>query len=100
MFNPWLALPFQAARLAWQVQNAMALRVMGLAGARGQSKHLVPPGNGASPEKHTAETTNPSKGANGHEVAARKVAKNIISVHRKRARRDKRRLSKMARKTR
>jgi hypothetical protein len=33
MFNPWIALSFQAARLGWQVQNAMALRVMGLAGA-------------------------------------------------------------------
>jgi len=100
MFNPWLALSFQAARFGWQVQNAMALRVMGLAGARGQSKHLVVPENVTAPETHTAETTSPIKGANGDEVAARKVAKNIISVHRKRARRDKRRLSKMTRKTR
>jgi hypothetical protein len=100
MFNPWIALSFQAARLGWQVQNAMALRVMGLAGPRGQSKHLVVPENGASPETHTAETPNPIKGANGHEVATRKVAKNVISVHRKPARGHKRRLSKMTRKTR
>jgi hypothetical protein len=100
MFNPWLALSFQAARLGWQVQNAMALRVMGLAGARGQSKHLVAPENGAFPETHTAETTNPIKGANGHEVARRKVAKKVVSVHGKRASGDKRRLSKMTRKTR
>ena len=100
MFSPWLALSFQAARLGWQVQNAMALRVMGLAGARGQSKHLVVPENVASPETHTAETTNPTKSANGHEVARRNVAKEIASVHGKRSSGDKRKLSKMTRKRR
>jgi hypothetical protein len=78
----------------------MALRAMGLPGVRGQSQRLVAPENVASPETRTAETTNPIKGANGHEVARRKVAKKVVSVHGKRASGDKRKLSKMTRKTR
>jgi hypothetical protein len=33
MLNPWLAITFQAARLGWEVQNAMARRMMGLEGS-------------------------------------------------------------------
>jgi hypothetical protein len=33
MLNPWLALTFQAARLTWETQGEMALRLMKLAGA-------------------------------------------------------------------
>jgi hypothetical protein len=31
MLNPWLALTFQAARLTWETQGEMALRLMKLA---------------------------------------------------------------------
>jgi hypothetical protein len=31
MLNPWLALTFQAARLTWEAQGAMALQLMKLA---------------------------------------------------------------------
>ena len=44
MLNPWLALSFQAARLGWEAQNVMALRLMRLAGGgtAGQSEaHLM-----------------------------------------------------------
>jgi hypothetical protein len=48
MLNPWLALTFQAARLTWEAQGAMALRLMKLAdgGTAAQSK-----ANGMSAEK-------------------------------------------------
>jgi hypothetical protein len=51
MLNPWLALTFQAARLTWEVQGAMALGLMKLAdgGTGAQSK-----ANGMSAEKVAA----------------------------------------------
>jgi hypothetical protein len=51
MLNPWLALTFQAARLTWEAQGAMALRLMKLAdgGTAAQSK-----ANGMSAEKVAA----------------------------------------------
>jgi hypothetical protein len=93
MFNPWLAFSFQAARLGWEVQNAMALRVLGLAGVREQSEHL--PENVAPLEAHTAGATGAIKGANGREAA-----KKVSSVHKKQSRGDKRRPSKVKRKAR
>jgi hypothetical protein len=51
MLNPWLALTFQAARLTWEAQGAMALRLMRLAdgGTAAQSK-----ANGMGAEKVAA----------------------------------------------
>jgi hypothetical protein len=51
MLNPWLALTFQAARLTWEAQGAMALRLMTLAdgGSAALSK-----ANGMSAEKVAA----------------------------------------------
>jgi hypothetical protein len=51
MLNPWLALTFQAARMTWDAQSAMALRLMKLAdgGTVAQSK-----ANGMSAEKVAA----------------------------------------------
>jgi hypothetical protein len=77
MFNSWLAFSFHAARLGWEAQNAMALRVMGLAGVREQSEHLSE--NVAPLEAHTAGATGAIKGANGREAA-----KKVISVHKRR----------------
>ena len=38
MLNPWLALTFQAARLTWEAQSVMALRLMKLSGG-GSAAH-------------------------------------------------------------
>jgi hypothetical protein len=93
MLNPWLAFSFQAARLGWEAQNVMALRLMRLAGwgAAGQSEaHLmVTEKVAAFTEAPIAGTTAAVKGGNG-----RNVAKKVMGVYKKRVRGNKRRLSK------
>jgi hypothetical protein len=68
MLNPWLALTFQAARLTWEAQGAMALRLMRLAdgGTAAQSK-----ANGMSAEKVAAP-------AEAQAVAATAVAPTTV----------------------
>jgi hypothetical protein len=97
MLNPWLAFPFQAARLGWEAQNVMALRLMRLAGggAAGQPQaHLT------GTEKVAAKVAAPAKAhAAGTAVAVksrngRDVAKKVTRGHKKRVRGNKRRLSK------
>jgi hypothetical protein len=93
MLNPWLALSFQAARLGWEAQNVMALRLMRLAGGgtAGQSEaHLmVTEKVAALTEAHTVATTVAIMGGN-----APAVAKKVMGVYKKRVRGNKRRLSK------
>jgi hypothetical protein len=69
MLNPWLALTFQAARLTWEAQGAMALRLMRLAdeGTAAQSK-----ANGMSAEKVAAP-------AEAQAVAATTVAATAVA---------------------
>src|SRR4029450_10650707 len=83
MLNPWLALTFQAARLTWEAQGAMALRLMKLAdgGTTAQSK-----ANGMSAEKVAAPAeaqavaaaaiaaTTGRKGRNGAPTGKKKVS--------------------------
>jgi hypothetical protein len=97
MLNPWLALTFQAARLTWEAQGAMALRLMRLAdgGTAGQSK-----ANGISAEKVTAPAeaqavaaaavaaTTVRKGRNGAPTG-----KNVSNTSRKKVRFNERRPS-------
>jgi hypothetical protein len=63
MLNPWLALTFQAARLTWEAQGAMALRLMKLAGggANGMSAEKVR----APAEAQPVATTSMQKCRNG-----------------------------------
>jgi hypothetical protein len=69
MLNPWLALTFQAARLTWEAQGAMALRLMKLAGggtpaqseANGMGAEMVRAPAEAQPVAATAM----QKGRNG-----------------------------------
>jgi hypothetical protein len=93
MLNPWLALSFQAARLGWEAQNVMALRLMRFAGggAAGQSEahRMVSEKVAALTEAHAAAMTVAIKGGN---VPA--MAKKIMRVYNKRVRGNKRRLSK------
>jgi hypothetical protein len=95
MLNPWIALTFQAARLTWEAQGAVALRLMKLAdgGTGAQSK-----ANGMSAEKVAAP-------AEAQAVAAAAVAattvlegrngapngKNVSSTSKKKVRANKRR---------
>jgi hypothetical protein len=93
MLNPWFALSFQATQLAWEAQNVMMLRFIRLAGGggTGQSEaRLMAAEKVAVPaEAQAAATTVAIKGGNGHAVA-----KKVSSVHKKRVRGNKRRLSK------
>jgi hypothetical protein len=51
MLNPWLAMTFQAARLTWEAQGVMALRLMKLAGGNAAAQSEA---NGMSAEKVAA----------------------------------------------
>jgi hypothetical protein len=103
MFNPFVAISFQAARLGWETQNVMALRLMRLAGGGLTGQSEAHPINtekmAALTEVQTAGTAVAVKGRNGHvavkgrnghDVASKKVTR----VHKKPVRGNKRRLSK------
>jgi hypothetical protein len=85
MFNPWLAFSFRAARLGLEAQNAMALRVMGLAGVRGHAEPLIVPENVPALEAPPAAPTGATKRAQDRDVPQK-----VISVPRKRVRKAKR----------
>jgi hypothetical protein len=93
MLNPWFAFSFQAARLGWEAQSVMALRLMRLAGggSSGQSEgcHMVTEKVAALAEAQTAAAIVAIKGGNGREVARK-----VLNVYKKRVRGNKRRLSK------
>ena len=109
MLNPWMAFPFQAARLGWEAQKA-ALRLMGFAGGRADVERTDAEANplvaqidvtqidplakaqmaaeSAQVKKPTAPKSTSIK-ANG-----RRVATKITKAHKKRGRVKRRRLSK------
>lgn len=97
MLNPWLAFSFQAARLGWEAQNAIAVRLMGLAGggAERQPKAplVIPAKVAALPERHTDGRAVAIKDSNDRDVAKKIIQK-------KRVRGNKRKLSKGNRRTR
>jgi hypothetical protein len=41
MFNPWLSLSFQAARLGWETQTAVVDQLMRIAGARNSDRKAI-----------------------------------------------------------
>jgi hypothetical protein len=92
MLNPWFALSFQAARLGWEAQSVMALRLIRLAGGgasgRSEARLMVTEKMTALAEAQTAATTVAIKDGNGREVA-----KKVLNVYKKRVRGNKRRLS-------
>jgi hypothetical protein len=93
MLNSWFELSFQVARLGWEAQRVMTLRLMRLAhgGVSGLSEaHLmIAEKVAAVAEAQTTATTVAINGGNGHQVA-----KKVVGVFKKRVRENKRRLSK------
>jgi hypothetical protein len=73
MLNPWFELSFQVARLGWEAQRVMTLRLMRLArgGVSGLSEaHLMIAEKGAAvAEAQTTATSVAINGGNGHKVA-------------------------------
>jgi hypothetical protein len=91
MFNPWIALGFSAARLGWEAQNVMALRLMRMAAGRigpTEAGLMITEKIAAATEAQAVATTFVLEGGNGH-----MAAKKIIDVYKKRVRSNKRRLS-------
>jgi hypothetical protein len=93
MLNSWFALSFQTARLGWEAQSVIALRLMRLAagGVSGHSeaRRMVAEKVFALAEAQTATAMVAMKGGNGQDVARK-----LLRVYKKRVRGNRRRLSK------
>ena len=92
MWSAWLGLSLQGARLAWEAQNVIALRLMrlGLGGSRGQSEaqRMMSEKVAALVEAQASAAAAAMTGQNSH-----RIAKNVIGVYRKRVGRNRRRLA-------
>lgn len=92
MWSAWLGLSLQGARLAWEAQNVIALRLMRLAqgGSRGQSEaqRMVTEKVAALVEAQASAATAAMTGQNSH-----RIAKKVIGVYRKRVSKNRRRLA-------
>jgi hypothetical protein len=92
MLNPWFDVSLEAARLAWEAQTVMALRIMrvtaGGAPGRSETNKMVTEKVAALVEAQAAATVGAIQGKSGP-VVARKV----LNVYKKRVRGNKRRLS-------
>jgi hypothetical protein len=91
-WNAWCALSLQAARLGWDAQGVIALRMLRLAtpsaGGRTEARRMVTEKVAALAEAHTAAATAVMKGGRNH-----RVAKKVLGVYKKRVRANKRRLT-------
>ncbi len=91
-WNEWCALSLQTARLGWEAQSVIALRLMRLAvqgsGSQTEARHMVTEKLGALVEAQVAATAATIEGGN-----SRRVAKKVLGVYRKRVRANKRRLT-------
>ena len=91
MFSSWITLTFNAARLGWEAQNVIALRLLRLAAGRigpTEAGLMITEKIAAATEAQAVATTFALEGGNGH-MAAQK----IINVYTKRVRANKRRLA-------
>jgi len=92
MFNPWLALTFQAARLTWEAQGVMALRMMKLAGggcaAQSEASVMIPEKGATFSEAQVVANSAVLGGSNGA-----RTAKNVLNVYKNKVRSNKRRLA-------
>ena len=93
MVNPWFTLGVQAARLMWEAQLVIGLRMRRLAagGPRSESeaRRLVPEKMETLAEAGATAAFAAARGGKSH-----KVAKSVLKVYRKRVGRNRRRLSK------
>jgi hypothetical protein len=92
MWNDWCALSVQAARLGWEAQGVMALRVMRMAAhpARNQTeaRRMVTEKVAALGEAQAAAVAAVIKSGKNH-----RVAKKVLGVYKKRVRANRRRLT-------
>lgn len=92
VWNSWFELSAQAARLGWEAQNVIALRVMRMAagGDRGQAEaqRMVTEKFAALAEAQAVGTAAALAGGDGH-----RVTKKVMGVYKKRVRGNRRRLA-------
>ena len=92
MFNPWLLLACDAARLGFEAQSVIALRLARLAAggasAWPEAQRMVSEKAAALVEAHVATI---GGAVRGHRSA--QVAKKVLRIYKKRVRANKRRLS-------
>jgi hypothetical protein len=90
-WNGWWELSFQAARLGWEAQSVIALRMMRLAtqspGRQTEARHMVTEKVAALTEGQATAAAAVIKGA-----SAPRVAKKVLGVYKKRVRANRRRL--------
>jgi len=92
MFNNWIAFSWEAARLGWEAQSVIMLRMMKLAmgGAPGRAEaHRMAQEKIAAAAEAVTAAASAAASAGSHSTAARKV----LQVYKKRVRSNKRRLS-------
>jgi hypothetical protein len=89
-WNTWCALSLQAARLGWEAQRVVALRMMGLAtqspGSQTEARRMVIEKVAALAEGQAAAVGATIQGGKGHHVA-----KKVLGVYKKRVRANRRR---------
>ena len=92
MWNDWCALSVQAARLGWEAQGVMALRVMRMATqpahSQTEARRMVTEKVAALGEAQAAVAAAVITGGKSH-----RVAKKVLGVYGKRVRANKRRLT-------
>jgi hypothetical protein len=92
MWNDWCALSVQAARLGWEAQGVMALRVMRMATqpahSQTEARRMVTEKVAALGEAQAVVAAGVIKGGKNH-----RVAKKVLGVYKKRVRANKRRLT-------
>jgi hypothetical protein len=91
-WNVWCTLSLQAARLGWEAQGVIALRMMRLAtqsaGSQTEARRMVTEKVAALAEAQAAAAVVAIKGGKNQ-----KVAKKVLGVYKKRVRANRRRLT-------
>ena len=91
-WNAWCALSLQTARLGWEAQSVIALRLMRMAtqnpGNQTEARRMVTEKVAALGEAQAVAATAVIKGGKSH-----RVAKKVMGVYKKRVRANKRRLT-------
>jgi hypothetical protein len=90
-WTAWCALSLQTARLGWEAQNVIALRLMRMAaqrpGSQTEARRMVTEKVAALAEAQSAAATAVIKGGKSH-----RVAKKVLGVYKKRVQANWRRL--------
>jgi hypothetical protein len=91
-WNAWCALSLQTARLGWEAQNVIVLRLMRMAaqrpGTQTEARRMVTEKVAALAEAQAAAAGAVIRGGKSH-----RVAKKVLGVYGKRVRANKRRLT-------